>query len=92
MSITLIADFDPFKASSIKNDGSIKKRQFKHTNRLNLLGMGWLANEDEKGLDKSNIITNSRTSTNHSIFSFFNDVSSLSEGTYKWDGSNWIRQ
>jgi hypothetical protein len=55
--------------------------------------MGWLANENEKGLDpKRDIITNSGTSTDHSIFTFFNDIQSLGEGTYKWDGKNWIKQ
>lgn len=92
VSITLVADFDPYEASSIINDGSTKKQQFKHANNLNIAGLGWLANENEQGLDKSNITTNSGKSTDHSIFSFLNDISSLSEGTYKWNGNNWIKQ
>lgn len=91
VSITLVADFDPFGAGSITNDGSIKKRQYKHSNDMNILGLGWLANESEQGLHESSITTNSGRSTDHSIFSFMNDISSLSEGTYKWNGSNWIK-
>jgi hypothetical protein len=90
--ITLIADFDPFQAGHITADPDIKTGQYKHENGWNILGMGWLANEDEKGLDKSNIHTNTGTSTDHSISSFFNDISTLSEGTYKWDGKNGIKQ
>lgn len=51
--------------------------------KTNILRMGWLANEDQ-GLAKEDIKTNTGTSTDHSIFTFFNDISSLAEGTYKW--------
>ena len=54
--------------------------------------MGWLANENVSGLSKENIRTNTGTNTDHSIFTFFNDISSLSEGTYKWNGSKWEKQ
>jgi len=92
VSITLVADFDPYEASSIINDGTTKKQQFKHSNSSNIVGLGWLANENEQALDKRSIITNSGKSTDHSIFSFFNDISSLAPGVYKWDGSDWIIQ
>ena len=91
--ITLVADFDPFQAGDITADPDIKTKQYKHKGNSNIFGMGWLANQDEKGLDpKKDIITNSSTSTDHSISTFFNDISSLSEGTYKWNGSNWVKQ
>jgi hypothetical protein len=52
-----------------------------------------LANEDEKGLDpKKDIITNPGPSTDHYIFSFFNDIGSLQEGTYTWDGKKWVKK
>ena len=55
--------------------------------------MGWLANENEQGLDaKKDVYTNTGTSTDHSIMTFFNDISKLSEGKYKWDGKNWVKQ
>ncbi|MBO9204037.1 MULTISPECIES: RHS repeat domain-containing protein [Niastella] len=92
--ITLIADFDPYEGASINADPDIKTEQFKHAGKHNALGMGWLANEDEKGLPEENIHTNTGTSTDHSIFTFFNDISTLSEGKYKWDEYNqtWIKQ
>jgi RHS repeat-associated protein len=83
--ITLVADFDPFQAGDIVADADILTRQFKHDNIWNIFGMGWLANENEQGLDPDKITTNSGTSTDHSIYSFFNDISSLVEGTYTWD-------
>jgi RHS repeat-associated protein len=90
--ISLVADFDPFQAGDITADPNIKTTQFKHKGNKNIMGMGWLANEDEKGLGKEEIKTNTGTSTDHSIFTFFNDISSLAEGTYKWDGSKWVKQ
>jgi RHS repeat-associated protein len=90
--ITLVADFDPFQAGSITADPDIKTTQYKHKGNSNILGMGWLANEDEQGLSKGSIRTNTGTSTDHSIFTFLNDISSLSEGTYKWNGNKWIKQ
>ncbi len=51
--------------------------------------MGWLANEDENGLDpKRDIQTNTGKSTDHSIATFFNDIQNLEEGSYKWDDVN----
>ncbi len=35
---------------------------------------------------------NSGTSTDHSIFSFFRDISTLKEGNYIWNGNQWIKQ
>lgn len=91
--ITLVADFDPYQADEIKADPNIKTKQYKHSGNWNILGMGWLANGDEQGLDpKKDIITNSGISTDHSIFTFFNDIKNLAEGTYKWDGKNWAKQ
>ena len=31
------------------------------------------------------MVTNTGTSTDHSIFTFFGDIKNLEEGTYKWD-------
>ena len=92
--ITLVADFDPYQAGDLVADPDILTKQFKHTGSWNILGMGWLANENEQGLDKKDIVTNSGTSTDHSIFTFFNDISSLQEGTYKWDeaAKKWVKQ
>jgi RHS repeat-associated protein len=87
--ISLVADFDPFQAGDITADPDIKTQQFKHKNSWNIFGMGWLANEDENGLDpKKDIQTNTGTSTDHSISTFFNDIQNLEEGTYKWDDVN----
>jgi len=52
--------------------------------------MGGLANEEEQG-DKDTH-TNTGTSTDHSISTFFNDISKLEEGTYKWDGNKFVKQ
>ena len=88
--ITLVADFDPFQAGSLKADGETPTFQFKHKGIRNILGLGFLANEDELG--KVGIETNTGTSTDHSIMTFINDISKLSEGTYNWNGTNWVKQ
>ncbi len=91
--ITLVADFDPFQANDITADPDVTTMQFIHKNKWNVFGMGGLANQEEKGLDpKKDIRTNTGTSTDHSIFSFLNDISQLAEGTYKWNGKKWVKQ
>ncbi len=90
--ISLVADFDPYQAGDITADPDINTTQYKHEGGKNILGMGWLANEDEKGLDKKDIKTNTGTSTDHSIFTFFCHISSLAEGIYKWNGVKWVKQ
>ena len=86
--ITLNADFDPHQAGDIDADPDIKTTQYKHKNNWNISGMGWLANEDENGLSQGDIKTNTGTSTDHSIFTFFGDIKNLEEGTYKWDDAS----
>jgi RHS repeat-associated protein len=85
--ISLVADFDPHQAGDLKADPDIKTMQFIHAENGNITGMGWLANEVQKGIDPQNVHTNTGTSTDHSIFTFFKDISKLSEGTYKWDAN-----
>ena len=80
VSINLIADFDPFQANKIKNDGSVKKQQFTHKGKGS--STGWLANEEEEGPHENN---ESSTNGSHSIFSFLNDIKNLQTGTYKWN-------
>jgi len=69
---------------------NIKIISIKHKGIRNILGLGFLANEDEVG--KVNIETNTGTSTDHSIMTFINDISKLSDGTYHWNGTNWVKQ
>ncbi|RXP52376.1 hypothetical protein EC396_11295 [Lutibacter sp. HS1-25] len=85
-----VYDFDPHQAGSLTADGETPTFQFKHQGFWNILGLGWLANQDENG--KVDVQTNTGNSTDHSIMTFFNDISNMSEGTYKWDGKNWVKQ
>lgn len=87
--ITLVADFDPFQAGSLTADPNVKTQQFIHEGEDNAKGMGWLANEKEQGLNEKDIYINTGPSTDHSILTFFNDISKLQEGTYQWSGSSW---
>lgn len=88
--ITLVADFDPYQAGEFAADSNIDTRQFEHANYLNIWGLGTLANEDEQNLDQNHIYKNTGQSTEHSIQTFFNDISSLQEGNYKWNGKSWV--
>lgn len=85
--ITLVADFDPFQAGSFKANSNIKTQQFMHEDNENVKGMGWLANEQEEGAQQ--VPPTQGDSSDHSILSFFNDISNMQEGTYKWSGSSW---
>jgi RHS repeat-associated protein len=90
--ISLVADFDPYQAGDLVADSDIKTMQFNHKNFWNVLGFGWLGgNEDQKG-DVDFTATNTGTSTDHDIITFFNDISSLSEGTYKLVNNKWVKQ
>jgi RHS repeat-associated protein len=80
--ITLVADFDPFEASGIYNDGEIKKQQYLHHGKGSLSGR--LANEKEGGAGNYELIE-SPSEGSHSIMTFFNDIGNLSEGVYKWN-------
>jgi RHS repeat-associated protein len=90
--ITLAADFDPYQAGHFHANPDVKTQQFKHKNGWNILGMGWLANENEEGAEQVPI--NKHDSSDHSIFSFFSDISKLAQGTYTWDNANqkWIKK
>jgi RHS repeat-associated protein len=90
--IALAADFDPYQAGSFHANSNVKTQQFKHANGWNILGMGWLANENEEGAEQ--VPVNKNDNSDHSIFSFFSDISKLAEGTYTWDNVNqkWVKQ
>lgn len=88
--LPLVVDFDPYQAADITADPEIPTIQYKHEG-TNLLGMGWLANKTEKGLSDEQVKTNTGSSTGHSIFSFFNEIDKISVGTYKWDGTKWVK-
>lgn len=90
--ISLVADFDPYQAGDLTADPDIKTMQFIHKNQWNIGGMGWLANEEQQGIDQNDVHTNTGSSTDHSIFTFLNDISKLQEGTYTWDGEKWVKQ
>jgi RHS repeat-associated protein len=90
--ITLVADFDPYQANTIKNDGKRKKQQFLHDG-----GFFSIANEKEKGtyeLYTNDDEKNSDNKGKHTIFSFFDDISKLAEGTYTWNETTqqWEQQ
>lgn len=78
--ITLVADFDPYQAGSLKANKSVFTEQFSH--------IGGLADERQEGLNDSNYHEDS-TQSAHSIMTYFNDINSLQEGTYKWNGTSW---
>jgi RHS repeat-associated protein len=80
--ITLVADFDPFQAGSIKNDGKRKKQQYLHKGKGSL--SGGLANEKEQNPENYELFE-SPTEGSHSIMSFFNEISNLKEGKYVWN-------
>ncbi len=78
--ISLVADFDPFQAGSLKANKSVYTQQFTH--------IGGLADERQGGLNDSDYHEDS-TQSAHSIMTYFGDINSLQEGTYKWNGTSW---
>jgi len=89
----LVSDFDPLMAQYIKADPDIiKTMQYIHDENGNIWGFGWLANYVQQGIEAENVIINNGTSTDHSIASFFDDISSLETGFYYYDGNSWVKQ
>ena len=86
--ITLEADFDPFQANTLSVIDNVFTQQFTH-NRVFEGDYWYLANKKQEGLKH---YYNDKEQGSHSITSFFNDISKLKEGTYIWDGENWILQ
>lgn len=80
--ITLVADFDPFQASSLNADPNIFTQQFTH-----LGGTFGLAEDRQEGLSDDNYY---ESNGDHSIFTFTQDISKLEQGIYKWNGSEWV--
>uniref|UniRef100_UPI004049110D RHS repeat-associated core domain-containing protein n=1 Tax=Fulvivirga sp. TaxID=1931237 RepID=UPI004049110D len=83
--ITLVADFDPFQAGSLLADPEIFTQQFVHKNgdgREDSDGLGWLANQKQEGVDE---YYESNSEAAHSIFSFFDNITDLQEGTYEYN-------
>lgn len=83
--ITLVADFDPLQAGSLSADPDIFTQQFTHKKgkgKKDSDGLGWLANEMQEGVDE---YYESGTEARHSIFTFFDNISNLQEGTYSYN-------
>lgn len=81
--ISLVADFDPYQAAKFSANPSIYTLQFTH--------QGIVADQRQNNLPDTNYRVDFQRD-NHSIYSFFNDISKLQEGTYIYDGNNWILQ
>ena len=84
--VTLEADFDPFQANTLSVIDNVFTQQFTH-NRLFEGDYWYLANKRQDGLKH---YYNDIEQGSHSITSFLNDISKLKEGTYLWNGENWI--
>lgn len=65
---------------------------FIHKNKRNGFGVSWLGNEVENGMLDKDVFINTVKSIDHSVISFFNDISKLREGSYTSNGNTWVRQ
>lgn len=100
-------DFDPYQAGSLSAIPGVHTEQYNHEGNLlnqigNFLQLGWLANEEQNGLrdeqgkkDGNKMRTNNLGGAHgaeHSVVTFFNDISNLQEGTYKLINGQWTQQ
>ncbi len=84
--VTLEADFDPFQANTLSVIDNVFTQQFTHSRMFE--GDYWfLANKKQKGIKE---YYNDKNQGSHYITSFFNDISKLREGTYIWNGKEWM--
>lgn len=85
--ISLVADFDPFQAGSLVAYSDIFTQQFAHKKgkgKKDSDGLGWLANERQNGLSDEQYFE-SDSEAAHGIFTFFDNISNLQEGTYEYN-------
>jgi hypothetical protein len=88
--ITLVADFDPYQASALEAEDNVYTQQYTHKKKWDSM-LWWLANQIQDGLSDEDYHEDEGQG-DHSITTFFNDISTLQEGTYKWNGSEWVLQ
>jgi RHS repeat-associated core domain len=78
-------DFDPFQA------GSLNAKKHVHTEQYTHIGM--IADEKQKDLDQDdNKYIEDPNKEDHSIFTFFNNIDNLEEGTYIYIDGQWVKQ
>jgi len=93
--ITLVADFDPFQAGGMGAIDNVFTQQFtqkrgkgKKDNKVmgdwSLLANQYQDNAEEYYEDPNN--------ASHNIWTFLNEVQFLKEGTYIWNGKEWVLQ
>ena len=95
--VSLVAHFDPFQGDNIEADPSVYTMQFLHRNgltkngkqRKSSDGLGRLANNIVGGVD---FLSEDDNDSSHSINTFFNEIGSLREGNYTWNGNTWVCQ
>jgi RHS repeat-associated protein len=91
-------DFDPFQGASLRAEDNVFTYQAIHKGKLtrkNISDNPLLASEKEQNMEKSsgNIYNDdSKSSPSHNIKSFSNLINKLEQGTYKWNGQNWVKQ
>ena len=97
-------DFDPFQASELTAVPKVHTQQFTHNGKKKgkwydfFNPMVNIADEQQQGVKNSNPngdnndYIESPTEKNHSITTFFGDISKMEEGTYKWNGTQWVKQ
>ncbi|TKG88021.1 hypothetical protein EYV94_27725 [Puteibacter caeruleilacunae] len=83
--ITLVADFDPFQASALEAEDNVYTQQYTHKKKWDSL-LWWLANQIQDGISDDDYHEDEKQG-DHSIMTFFNDISNLQEGNYVWNGS-----
>jgi RHS repeat-associated protein len=91
-------DFDPYQAGALSAIPGVHTEQKTHNGKKNKGDFSEkIADQKQKGLDDAdgayygdnNSYWESPTKTNHSIFSFFENISQLQEGTYVLKNGAW---
>ncbi|MEM9921255.1 MAG: RHS repeat-associated core domain-containing protein, partial [Bacteroidota bacterium] len=93
--VTLMADFDPFQAASFSAIDNVFTQQFNQSfgpgkDDTTLIG-DWAGVANQKQENAEEYYDDEDTGS-HNIWTFIDDIVNLKEGTYIWDGKNWILQ
>jgi hypothetical protein len=95
-------DFEPWEAGNLKAEPKVHTEQYTHNGKKH--SPWWkfwdsdrIADQKQKGLDDqtngdNNLYWESPNKTAHSIFTFFENIDQLQEGTYVLQNGVWVRQ
>jgi hypothetical protein len=100
-------DFDPYQGGDLTAEPKVHTEQYTHNGKKHspwwkFWDLDRIADQKQEGVSPgsdwnkrngdNNTFVESQTQTQHSIFTFFNNIQNMEEGTYRLINGQWIKQ